>query len=59
MGYNPLSKLLVLEGDKWAIDRRITTQAFNMERVKVINYFCFSSLSQNIALSFWSMTQME
>ncbi|CAN0872669.1 Cytochrome P450 734A1 [Linum grandiflorum] len=38
--FNPLSKLLFgdglvgLEGDKWALHRRITTQAFNMERVK-------------------------
>ncbi|CAI0383061.1 unnamed protein product [Linum tenue] len=38
--FNPLSKLLFgaglvgLEGDKWALHRRITSQAFNMERVK-------------------------
>ncbi|CAI0436982.1 unnamed protein product [Linum tenue] len=37
---NPLSKLLFgegligLAGDKWALHRRITNQAFNMERVK-------------------------
>ncbi|KAJ7958055.1 Cytochrome p450 [Quillaja saponaria] len=37
---NPLSKLLFgeglvgLEGNKWTIHRRITNQAFNMERVK-------------------------
>lgn len=28
--------LVVLEGEKWAFHRRITNQAFNMERVKVI-----------------------
>jgi cytochrome P450 len=39
---NPMAKLLFaqglpgLTGEKWAIHRRITTQAFNMERVKVI-----------------------
>ncbi|XP_009790069.1 cytochrome P450 734A1 [Nicotiana tabacum] len=38
--YNPLSKMLFgdglvgLEGEKWAIHRRITNQAFNLERVK-------------------------
>ncbi|CAN1323539.1 Cytochrome P450 734A6 [Linum perenne] len=38
--FNPLSKLLLgdglvgLEGDQWALHRRITNQAFNMERVK-------------------------
>nr|UNP59810.1 schizocycline synthase [Camptotheca acuminata] len=40
VGFNPLSKLLFgkglvgLEGEKWAVHRRITNQAFNMERVK-------------------------
>lgn len=39
--FNPLSKLLLgeglvgLSGDKWALHRRITSQAFNMEYVKV------------------------
>ncbi|XP_059633873.1 cytochrome P450 734A1-like [Cornus florida] len=38
--YNPLSKLLLgdgllgLVGETWALHRRITSQAFNMERVK-------------------------
>ncbi|XP_028085615.1 cytochrome P450 734A1-like [Camellia sinensis] len=38
--FNPLSKLLFgqglvgLTGDTWAVHRRITSQAFNMERVK-------------------------
>lgn len=38
--HNPLSKLLFsdglvgLEGEKWAVHRRITSQAFNMERIK-------------------------
>ncbi|KAL5780455.1 hypothetical protein ACOSQ2_011192 [Xanthoceras sorbifolium] len=38
--FDPLSKLLLghglagLDGDKWAVHRRITNQAFNMERVK-------------------------
>ncbi|CAI9116708.1 OLC1v1017933C1 [Oldenlandia corymbosa var. corymbosa] len=38
--YNPLSKLLFgeglvgLSGEKWAVHRRITSQAFNMERIK-------------------------
>ncbi|KAG6773234.1 hypothetical protein POTOM_020495 [Populus tomentosa] len=38
--YNPQSKVLFggglvgLDGDKWALHRRITNQAFNMERVK-------------------------
>ena len=42
VGFNPLSKqlfgdgLVGLEGEKWALHRRITNQAFNMERVKVI-----------------------
>lgn len=46
MKFNPSSKLLFgdglvgLEGEKWAVHRRITAQAFNMERVKVI--FSFS-----------------
>ena len=41
-GFNPLSKqlfgggLLGLEGDKWALHRRISNHAFTMERVKVI-----------------------
>ncbi|KAA8537654.1 hypothetical protein F0562_027262 [Nyssa sinensis] len=40
VGFNPLSKLLFgqglvgLVGEKWAVHRRITNQAFNMERVK-------------------------
>ncbi|XP_010254918.1 PREDICTED: cytochrome P450 734A1 [Nelumbo nucifera] len=40
IGFNPLSKqlfgdgLVGLEGEKWARHRRITNQAFNMERVK-------------------------
>lgn len=40
IGLNPLSKLLfgdglvVLEGEKWALHRRISNQVFNMERVK-------------------------
>jgi hypothetical protein len=39
--FNPQSKVLFggglvgLDGDKWALHRRITNQAFNMERVKV------------------------
>lgn len=39
---NPSSKMLfgdglvALEGEKWGVHRRITSQAFNMERVKVI-----------------------
>ena len=43
---NPLAKLLFgeglvqLTGQKWAIHRRITNRAFNMERVKV-NLFTF------------------
>ncbi|XP_073020655.1 cytochrome P450 734A1 [Primulina eburnea] len=38
--FNPSSKVLfgeglvLLEGEKWAVHRRITSQAFNMERVK-------------------------
>ncbi|KAK0576432.1 hypothetical protein LWI29_017385 [Acer saccharum] len=38
--FDPLSKLLLgdglvgLDGDKWAVHRRIANQAFNMERVK-------------------------
>ncbi|KAI3460310.1 hypothetical protein Pfo_016973 [Paulownia fortunei] len=38
--FNPSSKILFgdglvgLEGEKWAVHRRITSQAFNMERVK-------------------------
>ncbi|KAL0323109.1 UNVERIFIED_CONTAM: cytochrome [Sesamum angustifolium] len=38
--FNPLSKLLFgqglvgLEGDKWSVHRKISNQAFNMERVK-------------------------
>ncbi|XP_027093000.1 cytochrome P450 734A1-like [Coffea arabica] len=38
--FNPLSKLLFgeglvrLSGEKWAVHRRITSQAFNMERIK-------------------------
>ncbi|KAK4481465.1 hypothetical protein RD792_012364 [Penstemon davidsonii] len=38
--FNPVSKLLLgdglvaLEGQKWAVHRRITSQAFNMERIK-------------------------
>jgi hypothetical protein len=45
---NPLAKLLFgdgliqLTGKKWAIHRRITNQAFNMERVKVAS-FTFSA----------------
>ena len=45
---NPLAKLLfgdgliLLTGKKWAIHRRITNQAFNMERVKVAS-FTFSA----------------
>lgn len=41
---NPLSKLLFgeglvgLTGEKWAVHRRITSQAFNMERIKVRPY---------------------
>lgn len=41
IGFNPLSRqlfgqgLVGLTGDKWAIHRRISNQAFNMERVKV------------------------
>lgn len=41
IGFNPLSRqlfgqgLVGLTGDKWSIHRRITNQAFNMERVKV------------------------
>lgn len=41
VGFNPLSKMLFgeglvgLSGDKWAVHRRITSQAFNMERIKV------------------------
>lgn len=48
--FNPLAKqlfgsgLVGLSGDKWAVHRRITVQAFNMERVKVspspIQYPC-------------------
>ncbi|CBI19666.3 unnamed protein product, partial [Vitis vinifera] len=40
VGLNPLSKLLfgdglaVLEGEKWALHRRISNLVFNMERVK-------------------------
>lgn len=40
IGFNPLSRqlfgqgLVGLTGDKWSIHRRITNQAFNMERVK-------------------------
>lgn len=40
VGFNPLSKLLFgeglvgLTGEKWAVHRRITSQAFNMERIK-------------------------
>lgn len=39
--FNPSSKLLfgdglvLLQGQKWAVHRRITAQAFNMERIKV------------------------
>lgn len=35
--FNPQSKVLFgggLDSDKWALHRRITNQAFNMERVK-------------------------
>lgn len=53
--YNPQSRLLFgqglvgLEGEKWALHRRITIQAFNMERIKV--YFLFQySISQNMQL---------
>ena len=44
VGLDPLSKqlfgdsIVFLEGEKWALHRRIGNQAFNMERVKVI-YF--------------------
>lgn len=44
IGFNPLSKLLFgeglvgLTGEKWAVHRRITSQAFNMERIKVRPY---------------------
>lgn len=40
--FNPLSKLLLgdglvgLDSEKWALHRRITSQAFNMGRIKVI-----------------------
>ena len=46
---NPLAKLLFgdgliqLTGKKWAIHRRITNQAFNMERVKVASFTFFTS----------------
>ena len=42
--FNPQSKVLFggglvgLDGERWAIHRRITNQAFNMERVKVSSY---------------------
>ncbi|KAI3684816.1 hypothetical protein L6452_34042 [Arctium lappa] len=38
--FNPVSKVLIgeglvgLEGEKWIVHRRITSQAFNMERIK-------------------------
>lgn len=41
--FNPSTKMLFgqglvgLDGDKWALHRRIVNQAFNMERVKVIH----------------------
>jgi hypothetical protein len=47
---NPLANLLLgdglaqLTGKKWAIHRRITNQAFNMERVKVTFFTFFTSL---------------
>ena len=53
IGLNPLSKLLfgdglvVLEGEKWALHRRISNQVFNMERVKVISVF--SSLQSSLS----------
>uniref|UniRef100_A0A7N0VJC4 Cytochrome P450 n=1 Tax=Kalanchoe fedtschenkoi TaxID=63787 RepID=A0A7N0VJC4_KALFE len=40
VGFNPLTRLLFgqglvgLSGDQWSLHRRITSQAFNMERVK-------------------------
>ena len=48
VGFNPSSKqlfgdgLIGLDGDKWALHRRITNHAFNMERVKVFSLL-FSS----------------
>ena len=45
--FNPLSKLLfadglvALNGEKWALHRRITNQAFNTETVKVIQISLF------------------
>lgn len=43
-GFNPSTKLLFgqgllgLDGDKWALHRRIVNQAFSMEQVKVTDY---------------------
>lgn len=54
VGLNPLSKLLfgnglvALEGEKWALHRRITNQVFNMERVKVNIPFLLSYILLSI-----------
>ncbi|GMI82506.1 cytochrome P450, family 721, subfamily A, polypeptide 1 [Hibiscus trionum] len=46
VGFNPMSKMLFgqglvgLRGEEWAIHRRITNQAFNMERVKSLENYC-------------------
>lgn len=50
VGFNPLTKVLFgdglagLNGDKWAIHRRIANQAFNIETIKVIQPTNLSSL---------------
>ncbi|RVW50412.1 Cytochrome P450 734A1 [Vitis vinifera] len=47
VGFSPLTRPLFgdglggLNGEKWALHRRITNQAFNMERVKVIQISLF------------------
>ena len=56
VGFSPLTRPLFgdglggLNGEKWALHRRITNQAFNMERVKVIQISLFP-LSQQVTCS--------
>lgn len=58
--FNPLSKLLFGEGlvglsdEKWAVHRRITSQAFNMERIKVNPYKDYLTPSVSFYLVFIS-----
>ncbi|KAJ9674673.1 hypothetical protein PVL29_023919 [Vitis rotundifolia] len=59
VGFNPLSNLLFgdglvgLNGEKWALQRRITSQAFNRKRVRVIYIYTSSLLQISFVLCFY------